>query len=128
MRMRKKVRAGAGFIQTQAVFDIEDFKLWLDAIRGEGIAQKTAILAGVMPLLSAAEAKRLSETFTDFYIPAEVVSRLEAAGSEDAQRVEGLKICAETIGKLRALPGLRGIHMFSGGNESVVPELISMAL
>jgi methylenetetrahydrofolate reductase (NADPH) len=128
MRVRKKVRAGAKFIQTQAVFDIEEFKLWLDALRGEGIAQKTAILAGVMPLSGAAEAKKLSETFTDFSIPGEVVSRLEAAGNESAQRKEGLAICAETMGKLRALPGLRGIHIFSGGNESSVPELISMAL
>jgi methylenetetrahydrofolate reductase (NADPH) len=128
MRVRKKVRAGAKFIQTQAVFDIEEFKLWLDALRGEGIAQKTAILAGVMPLSGAAEAKKLSETFTDFSIPGEVVSRLEAAGNESAQRKEGLAICAETMGKLRALPGLRGIHIFSGGNESSVPELISTAL
>jgi methylenetetrahydrofolate reductase (NADPH) len=128
MRVRKKVRAGAKFIQTQAVFDIEEFKLWLDALRGEGIAQKTAILAGVMPLSGAAEAKKLSETFTDFSIPGEVVSRLEAAGNENAQRKEGLAICAETMGKLRALPGLRGIHIFSGGNESSVPELISTAL
>jgi len=128
MRVKKKVRAGANFIQTQAVFDIEDFKLWLDAVRGEGIAQKTAILAGVMPLAGAAEAKKLNETFTDISIPVEVVSRLEAAGNEGAQRKEGLAICAETIGKLRALPGLRGIHIFSGGNESAVPELLSMAL
>lgn len=128
MRVKKKVRAGANFIQTQAVFDIEEFKLWLDAVRGEGIAQKTAILAGVMPLASAAEAKKLHETFTDFCIPGEVVSRLEAAGNENAQRKEGLVICAETISKLRALPGLRGIHIFSGGRESVVPELMSMTL
>lgn len=128
MRMKKKVRAGAGFIQTQPVFDIEDFKLWLAAVRGEGIAQKTAILAGVMPLVSAAEARRLSDTFTDFSIPAEIVARLEAAGDEKAQRKEGLRICVETIGKLKALPGLRGIHIFSGGYESSVPELLSAAL
>jgi len=127
MRVKKKVRAGANFIQTQAVFDVEDFKLWFDAVRGEGIAQKTAILAGVMPLTGADEAKKLNETFTDISIPEEVVSRLEAAGNEGAQRKEGLAICAETIGKLRALPGLRGIHILSGGNESAVPQLMSMA-
>jgi len=127
MRVKKKVRAGANFIQTQAVFDVEDFKLWFDAVRGEGIAQKTAILAGVMPLTGADEAKRLNETFTDINIPVDVVSRLEAAGNEGVQRKEGLAICAETIGKLRALPGLRGIHILSGGNESAVPQLMLMA-
>jgi methylenetetrahydrofolate reductase (NADPH) len=128
MRVKKKVRAGAKFLQTQAVFDIEDFKLWLDALRGEGIAQKTAILAGVLPLGSAAEAKRMKDTFTDFNISDDVIARLESAGGEEAQRKEGLAICAETIGRLKALPGLRGIHIFSGGNESAVPALISMAL
>jgi methylenetetrahydrofolate reductase (NADPH) len=128
MRIRKKVRAGAKFIQTQAVFDIEDFKLWMEAVRAEGIAQKTAILAGVMPLSGAAEARKLNETFADFSIPPAVIARLEAAGSESAQRKEGLAICAETIGRLKALPGLRGIHIFSGGHESAVPELMSTAL
>jgi len=128
MRIRKKVRAGANFIQTQAVFDIEDFKTWFDAVRSEGIVQKTAVLAGVMPLSGAAEAKRLSDAFTDFSIPAEVVSRLEAAGDREAQRKEGLAICAETIRQLKALSGLRGIHIFSGGNESAVPELLTKAL
>ncbi len=128
MRIKKKVRAGAKFLQTQAVFDIEGFKLWLDALKAEGIAQKTAILAGVLPLSGAAEAKRLKATFTDFNIPEDVIARLESAGGEEAQRKEGLAICAETIGKLKALPGLRGIHIFSGGNESAVPALISMTL
>ncbi|MDD5399479.1 MAG: methylenetetrahydrofolate reductase, partial [Dehalococcoidia bacterium] len=128
MRVKKKVRAGARFLQTQAVFDIEGFKLWLDALRAEGIAQKTAILAGVLPLSGAAEAKRLKDTFTDFNIPDDVITRLESAGGEEAQRKEGLAVCADTIGKLKALPGLRGIHIFSGGNESAVPALISMAL
>jgi methylenetetrahydrofolate reductase (NADPH) len=128
MRVKKKVGAGANFIQTQAIFNVEEFKLWLDALRGTGIAQKTAILAGVMPLSGSAEAKRLNETFTDFSIPAEVISRLEVAGNEDAQRKEGLAICAETISRLKSLPGLRGIHILSGGNESVVPELLSLAL
>ncbi len=128
MRIKKKIKAGAAFIQTQAVFDIGDFKMWLDAVRGEGITNRTAILAGVMPLSGASEAKRLSQTFTDFNIPAEVISRLEAAGGEDAQRKEGVAICVETIKQLKALSGLRGVHIFSGGNEAVVPELLSTAL
>jgi len=128
MRIRKKVRSGAKFIQTQAVFDVEDFKLWLDAVRADGIEQKTAILAGVLPLSGAAEARKLNETYTDFSIPPAVIARLEAAGSESAQKKEGLAICAETIGGLKALPGLRGIHIFSGGRESAVPELMSLAL
>lgn len=125
IRLKKKVKAGADFIQTQAVFDVEEFKLWLEAARGEGICDKTAILAGVLPLTGAAEAKRLKGTFTDFNIPAEVIARLESAGDEEAQLREGTAICAGIIGQLRGLPGLRGVHIFSGGNESAVPALMA---
>jgi methylenetetrahydrofolate reductase (NADPH) len=125
LRLRKKIAAGADFIQTQAVFDVAVFKQWLEAVQKEGLADKAAILAGVMPLTGAAEAKRLSENFTDYNIPAEIIERLSKAGNEDAQKKEGVKICSETIKALKGLKGLRGIHILSGGNEASVPELIS---
>jgi methylenetetrahydrofolate reductase (NADPH) len=125
IRLKKKVKAGADFIQTQAVFDIEAFKQWLDAVCSERITEKVAILAGVMPLASAAEAKKLKETYTDLNIPDEVIARLNKAGNEEAQKKEGVAICAEIIKKIKGLPGLRGIHIISGGNEAVVPQLIS---
>jgi methylenetetrahydrofolate reductase (NADPH) len=125
MRLSKKVTAGANFIQTQAVFDVELFKQWLEAARKEGITEKTAILAGVLPLKSAAQGQKLLETHTDFNIPADMLNRIKAAGDPEAQKKEGLKIAAEIIKKLKALPGLRGVHILSGGNESVVPELLA---
>jgi methylenetetrahydrofolate reductase (NADPH) len=128
IRVKKKVAAGANFIQTQAVFDAEIFARWLEAVHKEGITGKTAILAGVMPLASAAEGKKLNETYTDFNIPEEVLARMESASGEDAQKKEGAAICAEIITKIKGLPGLRGIHILSGGNEAIVPQLISAAL
>jgi methylenetetrahydrofolate reductase (NADPH) len=128
MRLKKKVKAGAAFIQTQAVFDIEEFKRWLEIARSEGITEKVAILAGVLPLTGAAEAKKLNETFTDFSIPVEMIARLESAGNEEAQLKEGMAICAGLIRQLKGLPGLRGIHIFSGGNETVVPGLIAAVI
>ena len=125
LRMSKKIEAGARFIQTQAVFDIETFSRWLDALRGERLTEKTAILVGVLPLCSAAEAEKLRDTYTDFYIPDEVVERLKAAGQQDAQKKEGLAICAQTIKEIKKMDGLRGIHILSGGKEAVVPELLA---
>ena len=125
IHLKKKVSAGASFIQTQAVFDFEAFRQWLEAIHKERITEKVAILAGVMPLASAFEAKRLSDTYTDFNIPNEVLARMGAAGDQEAQRKEGLAICIEIIKKIRGMPGLRGVHILSGGNETVVPQLIA---
>jgi methylenetetrahydrofolate reductase (NADH) len=125
MRLNKKVAAGASFIQTQAVFDFEVFKKWLEAAAKQGITEKAAILAGVLPLQSAEQAQKLLETHTDFVIPAGVLDRIKAAGDAEAQGKEGLKIAAEIAQKLQALPGLRGIHILSGGNEASVPELLA---
>ncbi|RPJ61444.1 MAG: methylenetetrahydrofolate reductase [Dehalococcoidia bacterium] len=127
IRIKKKVKAGADFIQTQAVFDMEAFKQWLDALKSAGITDRVAILAGVMPLTGAAEAKKLNETFTDFTIPSSVIDRLEKAGSEEAQKKEGIAICVEIIKQMKSMPGLRGVHILSGGNEAVVPQIISAA-
>ncbi len=127
IRLNKKVDAGANFIQTQAVFDVEAFQQWLDAACNEGITEKTAVLAGVLPLASAAEAKRLCDTYTDFIIPNDVLDRIKAAGDQDAQKKEGLTICAEIVKKIKNMHGLRGVHILSGGNETIVPELIAAA-
>jgi methylenetetrahydrofolate reductase (NADPH) len=126
-RLGIKIDAGAKFIQTHAVFDIETFTQWLDAVRKEGLAKKTAILAGVFPLGSAAEAQKLRETYAEFQIPDKVIERLKKAGDVGAQKKEGIAICVETIKQLKTLEGLRGLHVFSGGKESLVPEILAAA-
>jgi methylenetetrahydrofolate reductase (NADPH) len=125
LRLSKKIAAGADFIQTQSVFDVDAFKVWLEAVCNAGLADKTAILAGVLPLKSAAQAKELAETHTDFVIPEAIIDRLTAAGGSEAQEKEGVKIAAEILKKLKGLPGLKGVHILSGGNESTINELLS---
>jgi len=127
IRLNKKVDAGANFIQTQAVFDTETFAQWLEAVRSEGLTEKVAILAGVLPLTSAAEAEKLDDSYTDFNIPDEIIERIKAAGNQDAQKKEGQTICAEIIKAIKDMPGLRGVHIISGGNEKIVPQLIAEA-
>jgi methylenetetrahydrofolate reductase (NADPH) len=124
LRLRKKIAAGADFIQTQPVFDVDNFRVWLEAVRDEGLADKAAILAGVMPLKSSVQAAELIEHHTDFSIPENVINRLASAGDAEAQKREGIKIAAETMSALKGLAGLRGIHILSGGNEPSVSELL----
>jgi methylenetetrahydrofolate reductase (NADPH) len=125
IRLGKKIAAGADFIQTQAVFDVDNFKAWLKAVGDAGLAGKTAILAGVLPLRSAAQASELKAAHTDFVIPETIIDRLTAAGDAGSQEKEGVTIAAETINKLKGLPGLKGVHILSGGNESRVGELLA---
>jgi len=125
LRLLKKVEAGARFIQTQAIFDIQGFAEWLKAAKAEGVTEKTAILASVWPLYDAAEAEELLARHTDFQIPDEIVNRLKDAGDQDSQRKEGLKIAAEIITEIKDMEGVRGIHVLSGGKETLVPELLT---
>jgi len=125
LRLGKKIEAGARFIQTHAVFDIMAFTQWLDAARKEGFNKKAAILASVYPLEGATEAQKLRDTYAEFCIPDEIIERLKKAGNDS--RKEGLAICVETIKQLKALEGLRGIHVLSGGKEALVPEILAAA-
>lgn len=125
LRLDKKIAAGADFIQTQAVFAADAFKVWLEAVRDAGLTDRTAILAGVLPLRSAAQAAQLAAAHTDFVIPETVINRLTAAGDAGAQEKEGVRIAVEVINELKGLPGLKGVHILSGGNESRAGEVLT---
>ena len=125
IRLTQKVEAGAEFIQTHAVFDIDEFQQWLDAVKQAGLADKTAIIAGVFPLDSAEEAEFLLNKYTEFQIPPRIIERLKLAGDRQAQKKEGLAICVEIINKLKNMNGLRGIHILSGGKEETLPDILS---
>jgi methylenetetrahydrofolate reductase (NADPH) len=125
IRLTQKVEAGAEFIQTHAVFDINEFQQWLDAVKQAGLADKTAIIAGVFSLDSAEEAELLLNKYTEFQIPPRIIERLKLAGDRQAQKKEGLSICVEIINKLKNMNGLRGIHILSGGKEETLPDILS---
>ncbi len=125
IRLTQKVEAGAEFIQTHAVFDIDEFQQWLDAVKQAGLADKTAIIAGVFLLDSAEEAELLLNKYNEFQIPPRIIERLKLAGDRQAQKKEGLAICVEIINKLKNMNGLRGIHILSGGKEETLPDILS---
>jgi methylenetetrahydrofolate reductase (NADPH) len=127
LRLIKKVKAGARFIQTQAVFNTTDFQEWLDMAHKEGLTEKAAIIAGVYPLKSYDEAVELLNKHTDFYIPESHLKRIKDAGDLEEQRKMGISICIETIGKIKEMKGLSGIHIISGGKEEIIGEIISEA-
>ncbi len=127
MKLSKKVKAGAKFIQTQAVFNTTEFQEWLNAANKEGLTEKAAFIAGVYPLESYEEAIELMNKHTDFYIPETHIKSIKDAGSPAAQRKRGMEICVETIRKIKEMKGLSGIHIISGGKEDIINEIIAEA-
>ena len=124
LRLRKKIAAGADFVLTQPVFDIAAFTLWMDSVRAAGLDKRVAIIASVLPLSSAKEAESLRQRQTYGPLDEDVVARVGKA-SDEAK--EGLAMAAEIAAQLRTIPGVRGIHILSGGCEAIAGRVIETA-
>ena len=123
-RLAKKIKAGADFIQTQAVYDVARFARWMEMVTERGLDKKTHILAGVIPVKSAGMARYMRDYVPGVTVPDEIVTRME--GAENAKD-EGLKITLEIIEQVKEMPGVHGIHIMAVGWEDIVPETIERA-
>ncbi|MCS5695813.1 MULTISPECIES: methylenetetrahydrofolate reductase [Desulfofundulus] len=120
-RLEKKVEAGAEFIQTQCIFDMERFERFMEMVRERGIHERVHILAGVTPLKSWRAAKYLQTSVSGMIVPDDIVERLKKA--DDPKR-EGIEICIEQIKHIRTIPGVHGVHIMAIAWEEVVPEIV----
>jgi len=123
-RLAKKVKAGADFIQTQAVYDVAKFIKWMEMVREQGLDKRVHILAGVIPVRSAGMARYMRDYVSGISVPDEIVTRMEEA--KDTKQ-EGLKIALEVIEQLKEIAGVHGIHIMAVGWEDIVPEIAEKA-
>jgi methylenetetrahydrofolate reductase (NADPH) len=121
--LKKKITAGADFLVTQAVFDLDGFSQWMESVCESGLDKRTAIFPSVLPLPDVKTARKLQLSQTYGPIPEEIVARLSRA--RDAAE-EGVTIAAETATQLKSMAGIRGIHIL-GGCESMVSAFIQKA-
>jgi methylenetetrahydrofolate reductase (NADPH) len=126
IRVGKKVKAGADFLVTQPVFDAEAIEQWLGSLEEWGIASKTAILAGILILPSAARGREMREKVPGIVIPDAVIRRIESV-APDKQRGEAIAVAVEVIGRLRGLAGIRGFYLMTEGDNAAVVEVIEKA-
>jgi len=126
LRLEKKVRAGAEFIQTQCIYNVERFERWMGMVRELGLHERCAILAGVTPLKSVGMARYMKTQVPGMDVPDEVIDRLKGVPKE-RQAEEGIRICVETIQRLREIPGVRGVHIMAIEWEEKVREIVEAA-
>ena len=127
LRLRKKVEAGADFVQTQCVFNLPRFKQWMEEVRALGLHQEVKILAGVTPVKSARMAGYLKKNVPGMEVPQEVVDRVAAKDPGEPQRTEGKKLAVELIKELAEIEGVAGIHVMAIEWESAVAEIVEAA-
>ena len=123
-RLAKKVKAGADFIQTQAVYDVDRFRRWMEAVCERGLDEEVHILAGVIPIRSVGMARYMRDYVAGVTVPDEIIARLEQA---EKAREEGVRIPLEIIEQLKEIPGIHGIHIMAVGWEDIVPEIVERA-
>jgi methylenetetrahydrofolate reductase (NADPH) len=126
VRLEKKVKAGADFIQTQCIYDVAKFERFMAMAREQGLHRQTAVLAGVIPLKSFGMARYMKENVAGVQIPDEIMQRMKGTPKEK-QADEGIKICLEIIEQLKQIEGVRGIHIMAIEWEKVVPQIVEQA-
>ncbi|HET6419681.1 MAG TPA: methylenetetrahydrofolate reductase [Geobacteraceae bacterium] len=119
--LEKAVAAGADYVVSQPVFDIERFEIWMDRVRGREIDGKTCIIASVMPLTSAEEASALTEKYRHLPIPPEITEKLSISSD---QRTAGIQIAVETIARLRSTKGVRGVNLITGADYGTAADIL----
>jgi methylenetetrahydrofolate reductase (NADPH) len=125
-RLGKKIAAGAQFVQTQYVFDVGAFAGWMAQVRDLGLHERCHILAGVGPIMSVRALDHLQHRVPGVHVPADVAHRMGAVPT-DRTAAEGISLCAETIGQLRRIPGVAGVHVMAVGNEDRIPLILELA-
>ena len=119
--LRKKVDAGAEFIQTQSVYNISKFSTWMDDVRSQDLDKKVHILAGITPLKSVKMAERMKFHVPGTDVPDLVYERIKNA-SDPAK--EGYQIALQTIQELKDIKGIHGIHITALFWEEIIPSLV----
>lgn len=123
MHLKKKIDAGAQFIQTQCVYDIPSFREFMKKIVDMGLHEKACVLAGVMPLKSAGMAAYLNENVPGVAVPQSMINRLKGL-PKDRVAGEGIELCCEIINELKEIEGVRGIHIMAIEWEHRVREIV----
>jgi methylenetetrahydrofolate reductase (NADPH) len=125
-RLAKKIACGAEFIQTQCIYNMEKFELWMKMARDRGLHEKAYIMAGLTPMKSAGMARYMATRVPGMDVPDEIVKRM-AGVPKEKQSEEGIKICIEQIQQLKEMEGVSGFHIMAIEWEEKVPEIVEAA-
>jgi methylenetetrahydrofolate reductase (NADH) len=126
MRLAKKAAAGAQFVQTQCIFNIEKFEKWMEMVRDLGVHEKMYILAGVTPYKSIGMARYMKTSVPGMDVPDAHIDRLKGVPKEKVAE-EGIKIAVEIMQRCKEIKGVAGIHLMAIEWEEKVPEIIQAA-
>ncbi len=125
-RLAKKIAAGAEFIQTQCVYNLDKFELWMKGVVERGLHEKVFIMPGITPMRSVGMAKYMARAVPGMDVPKELIDRLSSV-PKDKQSEEGITIAVEAMDRLKECTGVAGFHIMAIEWEEKVPEMVERA-
>ena len=125
-RLAKKVEAGADFIQTQCIYNMDKMREWVRQANDMGLTEQTYILAGVTPMKSLGMARYMKAKVPGMDVPDDVIKRLQGVDKKK-QADEGIKMACEQIEEFKGMKGVAGVHLMAIEWEHKVPEIAELA-
>jgi len=125
-RLAKKIAAGADFVQTQCIYNMDKFRLFMKQVVDMGLHEKCYILAGVTPMKSVGMATYMSKQVPGMEVPESLIKRLRGAGKGKVAE-EGIRIALEQVEEFKQMPGIAGVHLMAIEWEHRVPEIAERA-
>ena len=122
LKFEKKIEAGAEFIQTQAIYDLDNFRKFMEHAR----QYKVKILAGIVLLVSARMAKYMTENVPGIFVPPALIDELANAPKGEALN-KGIEIAGRMIATLKKESICDGVHIMAIGKEERVPDILAAA-
>ena len=120
IKMEKKIKAGAQFFQTQAVYEVDRFKEFMDSVK----EFNTPVMAGIVMLKSVGMAKYMNANVAGVNVPQDMIDELGSV-DKDKRVDKSIEIAARLISELKSL--CQGIHIMSLGWEKHIPAILEQA-
>jgi methylenetetrahydrofolate reductase (NADPH) len=124
-RLEAKLDAGASFVQTQIVYDVEAFAAWAEVVRAHGVHERAALIAGVAPLRNGKQAHYVNDHLPGVVVPRAIVEELESAGPDAP--AAGVRIAVGIVRALAGTEGIAGVHVMGLGREASVRHVVERA-
>jgi len=124
LKFKKKLKEGISFVQTQAVYDLDEFKRFMEQARR--INGNTKILAGIVPVVSARVAEFMNENVPGIFVPPEIIDELKKTPKKEGAK-KGIEIAVRLIRQIKEERLCDGVHIMFIGREERVPEILEAA-
>lgn len=116
-----RAAAGARFLQTQLCFNLNILRQYMRALVAAQLTWRYSVIVSLAVLPSAVTAQWVKRNLSDSRIPKSLIRRLEEAADPGQ---EAIRICAERMQKIAAIPGVSGINLMTTGDAAAIVAAI----